>query len=496
MEELLTEYNITIPTGKPNANIDPPTGTGMELWQAASIGDYDTLEKLIKEWNGNKVVLNWEYINEEFKEDNFSPYGSTPLKVACLSNCIRCIILLVNLPEVEVNLNYYKNGCENLCCGTAIWLSALIGNLKAVEVLLKVDGIDIKKKHTDKTPLEAAIYSYKILISETPDNKALIENHSKIIALLEEAESQYRPPLQRMPSNTFIPETPPEKLPTITISIHGHGKELPNNELIKKNYKGEDLDVRVYSAASELGVCGIHFIVSVPFEKQMDRILVSAFKTNSEMSSYNIIKKAIEQPAEEYRQAVSAHPYKSGKDSVDLGNAKFSANRLNTWHTYVPIWDKVYTFNDPQFGNWIHVLHRTDMNGNVLNEDPDKLLNLVKFDDARRFHTQQTNIHPAWVFEEPIPRNKQFMTPSPNIMSLNKIVDSLSYYGFKVINIIDHTCRAVDTTINEDKIKEFYQKEQQQKINQALGGEKKRKSKKNKRKNKKNKRKTKTHKKG
>ena len=71
---------------------------------------------------------------------------------------------------------------------------------------------------------------------------------------------------------------------------------------------------------------------------------------------------------------------------------------------------------------------------------------------------------------------------------LNEIIDLLSSYGFKVINIIDHTCRSVETnSYSEEKIKELNDREKSQPINRAHGGntiKRKRKSKKNKRKRK------------
>jgi len=456
------------------------------IWQAALDGNYDDLKTLVDEWNGNLTALNWENREVIYYKQKHNLYGYTPLKAACLSNCVKCIILLVNSSGVDVNLHqekvYFTPGFFG---GTALWLAARFGNVEAVEVLLSVEGIDVKKKHNKKTPLEIAIFFKKDfefdLTSDTDYEvdhdvdyniaAAMVEKYSKIITMLEMAESQSPPPpLQRRPSNVYIPKTLPEKLPTITISIHGHGIELPKNKLIRQNNKGEELDVRVYSAASELNVCGIHFYLD-QIEKKIDDALVSALKNDDEMSSYHIIKEAIEKPSEEYRKLVAEIRIESGKFSNHKVKAKFSANKFNTWHTYVPIWDKEYHFTDETFGNWIHVLNRKNIEGHVLNEDPDKLLNLVKFDDTNTLFGQQIK---ACKTCYPI----MLIPPTTKIILLSKIIEALGSYGFKVINIIDHTCRAVDATkYTEENIKEFYQKEQQQKINEALGGKTKRKSK-------------------
>jgi hypothetical protein len=305
----------------------------------------------------------------------------------------------------------------------------------------------------------------------------MIEKYSKIITMLEMAESQSPPPpLQRMPSNVYIPETLPEKLPTITISIHGHGRELPHDKLKRQNNRGEELDVRVYSAASELNICGVHFHDN--FEKNMDKALVEAFKNDDEMSSYNIIKKAIEKPSEEYRKRVASMTLRGldeGKSSLILAKSRFSANRFNTWHTHVPIWNKKYYFNDKKFekfGNWIHVLNRKNIKEHVFNEDPDKLLNLINLDDSKNFLDQQLKAYRR------LNPGRFKISDKDKSVSLKELINSLGSHGFKVINIIDHTCRAVDATkYTEENIKKFYEEEQKLKINEALGGKLKRKSK-------------------
>jgi len=490
MEELIKKHDIKIPIGTPKANEDPPSGIGLKVWEAAFNGDYDTLERLVDEWNGNKVVLNWQYKDLFYKTSSstiFNIKGSTPLIAASRNNCIKCIILLVNSSSVKVNLKNYVQE-------TALFWAVQSANIEATEVLLKVKGIDDFDK-----PLEIAQINYNIYNMNKkknklwryfpdPETELKLQKYSRIIKLLEKAirmkKESYNifsprvggPELvpgshQRRSPNVFTPETHQEKLPTITLSIHGHGIEMPDAKLELQNYKKEKLDVRVYSAASELNMCGIHFYED-GIEKKIDDALVSALKNNSEMSSYDIIKETIEHPSKEYRKRVADLPIHSGKNSIYMAKAKFNAD--NTWHTYVPLWDKEYQFSDENLGNWIHVLNRKNIEGNVFNEDPNKLLNLINFNDAGDLFNQQLKACKTCY-------PKMLITPTTKIMLLSKIIDVVSSYGFKVINIIDHTCRSVETNrYSEEEIKKFHDDEKAQPINRAHGGKKKRKTQKNK----------------
>ena len=495
MEELIKEFDIKIPIETPKANEPAPPGIGLTVWEAAFNGDYDTLERLVDEWNGNKVVLNWQYKDYHYK-NNYGMKGTTPLMAACIGNHIKCIILLVNSSGVNVNIMNKS--------GTALFLATEHGNAEAVEVLLKVKEIDIQEGNDAfGKPLEIAQNKYKIYITTKeiypPDSEiykykeAQVQKYSRIIKLLEKAiktkEESYDifspraeapVPLKRRPSNVFSPETLSEKLPTITISIAGHGREYPSTILKKVNNKGEKLDVRVFSAASELNVCGFTF--NSVFEKNMDDAVVGAFKRNNEMSSYDIIKEAIQPLSEVYRENAAIDlPIHSGKFSKEYVEGKFNAD--NTWHTYVPLWNKQYNFADKTRENWIHILNRKNIEGHVFDEDPNKLINLIDSEDASNLYNQQLEACKTYQPKKFFP-----LYDDDETVFLNEIIDLLSSYGFKVINIIDHSCRVVDTNrYSEEEIKKFHDDEKAQPINRAHGGntiKRKRKSKKNKRKRK------------
>ena len=495
MEELIKEFDIKIPIETPKANEPAPPGIGLTVWEAAFNGDYYTLERLVDEWNGNKVVLNWQYKDYHY-ENNYAMRLTTPLMAACIGNHIKCIILLVNSSGVNVNIMNIR--------GTSLFLATDHGNVEAVEVLLKVKEIDIQEGNDAfGKPLEIAQSKYKRYITTKeiypPDSEiykyteAQVQNYSRIIKLLEKAiktkEESYDifspraeapVPLKRRPSNVLSPETPPEKLPTITISIAGHGREYPSTILKKVNNKGEELDVRVFSAASELNVCGFGF--NSVFKKNMDDALVGAFKRNNEMSSYDIIKEAIQPLSEVYRENAAIDlPIHSGKFSKEYVEGKFNAD--NTWHTYVPLWNKEYNFTDKTLENWIHILNRKNIEGQVFDEDPNKLINLIDSEDASNLYNQQLEACKTYQPKKFFP-----LYDDDETVFLNEIIDLLSSYGFKVINIIDHTCRSVETnSYSEEKIKELNDREKSQPINRAHGGntiKRKRKSKKNKRKRK------------
>jgi len=508
MEGLIKEFDIKIPIETFRANEDPPSGIGLKVWEAAFNGNYDDLKELVDEWNGNQIVLNWQYNKGSYGNIYIDVYKSTPLMAACIGNCIKCIILLVNTSGVNVNLTNY--------CGTALWVAVNNLNPNAVEVLLKVKEIDIQKEKDNNCgkPLELAQEKYEVYSGYinmiTPENAVYrefnlkIQKISRIIKSLEAAirmkeypfsvfsprmgePSRTPVPLKRRPSNvvTFdtTTEAPPEKLPTITLSIHGHGRELPNLELIRKNYKQEELDVRVFSAASELNVCAFHF---ENFEKKVDDTLVTALKNNSEKSSYDIIKEAIEPLSEKYKKDVADFLIKSGKWSKERLEAKLNAD--NTWHTYIPLWDKEYSFNDPILGNWIHVLNRSNIEGgHVFNEDPDDLINLVYDDGGAKILFDDARANGLFD-EKKLPYFRHTLAGDLKKTDLSSILRVVSSYGFKVINIIDHSCRVVDTNkFNEEEIKQLHDEEKAQPINRAHGGntfKKKRKSKKNKRKRK------------
>lgn len=129
----------------PNAEVEPPSGTGEALYRAARDGKVSLVRGLCSEWAGNVQALNWK-----------DGAGRTPLYAACTNDYYEIVSVLICTSGVDINMPTHSGR-------SPLWIAAHYGYTQSVRALLsaKERGLDIKHRATGgedkgKTALMAA----------------------------------------------------------------------------------------------------------------------------------------------------------------------------------------------------------------------------------------------------------------------------------------------------------------------------------------------------
>jgi len=318
-------------------------------------------------------------------------------------------------------------------------------------------------------------------------------------------------------------------LPRITIIINAHGGELIKTYKPNSNLTGLGLPftnkIRIFSFAAELGLCNFNTNSYLGDNYMLNKETVVSYAyyvLNNHLerlcnSTYLAIKFILSSAEKDYSNYLSSMTKEKFNETDlkailvnypeffnDLDAAIHSAQEQKHIRTYVPVNDKIYDFRDKVFNRYAAIVHSDKEisfeNFTFNNKDSLKKLTL-EFMDPNAASARALIEDEALLTElsgaGPV-ADKTFAIPddvnaearaiiekidsfptidndgvSINTIRLTDIYEICQAWGFKTINIIDYSCRAIIDAYDDDPtvvaIKEA-EKALKPTINRSCGG--------------------------
>jgi len=297
---------------------------------------------------------------------------------------------------------------------------------------------------------------------------------------------------------------PCEKYPRITIVINAHGRERPNF-LIPKS---ANMQCRVFSIAGKLGTCGF-----LPQTEESDKLayfsMIKEFFSNTLIkhfnnSTYLIIKyylyklensylnKLIKKKPEDFlflydpnaegdKEQQRKEHFENVKKAIDM--AIEATEKNEHVRTYAPVINKFYEFvdegDDKFLDKYAMIIHSDiELQDKGFGEtyklsNKDDLINMaeqIHYADAKAKETSLELI-------EKYSKDRVDEKLKIKYLTLLELLNILYSYGYKMVNIIDFSCRSYNERLGPEIIAEAEKLEQEGKssINRLCGGKSKRK---------------------